>query len=115
MREQDIEKLNLLDIRVAVMEVTQKNMADTIDHHGHFIDKLALQGSEMQLTLQEISGKFDTLIAQFRTGFKTVSIIASITVVLVSAFWTYNKNLEDTYMRANVMSLPRQTQQSPDK
>ena len=87
-------KINKLDMRITILEQIQKTTEKNMNSHDELIDKLSSQSIEMTLALNDISSKFDKLIAQFGLGFKIISAGFIVITTLVGAFWTYQQSID---------------------
>ena len=92
--DKDKDKLHELDMRLTILEIYAKDTMKITDHHDGLIDKLSEQSTEMTLALNDISSKFDKLIAQFGLGFKIISAGFIVITTLVGAFWTYQQSID---------------------
>jgi methyl-accepting chemotaxis protein len=89
--------LNNVLIRLAVLESTNSSLHNTGLTHAALIEKLSNQDTQLVLSLNTISVKFDELIKQFSMGVKIVLACTSLLAAIIGGFYVYSRDLDARY------------------
>ncbi|MDD5084234.1 MAG: hypothetical protein PHT88_04905 [Candidatus Moranbacteria bacterium] len=86
-----------LIVRIAVLEAKHEEALRIRVYQEAELSRLGAQDSKMADALNEINGKFDSLIAKFSIGYKVLAVGATVLVASIGGFTAYNAMLDAKY------------------